>query len=80
MSDMKLGIWNVYFGPLKLGRQRATPAVLRCPKLVDWPTIAALTGLLILTKGVELSGYLDRLALRMARTCRRSARWRCFWC
>ena len=29
--------------------------------LVDWPTIAALTGLLVLTKGVELSGYLHHL-------------------
>lgn len=29
--------------------------------LVDWPTIAALTGLLALTKGLELSGALDRL-------------------
>ena len=31
------------------------------PTLVDWPTIATLTGLLILTKGVELSGFLNRL-------------------
>lgn len=29
------------------------------PSLVDWPTIAALTGLLALTKGLELSGALD---------------------
>lgn len=29
--------------------------------LVDWPTIAALTGLLLLTKGLELSGALHRL-------------------
>jgi di/tricarboxylate transporter len=29
------------------------------PGLVDWPTIAALTGLLILTKAVESSGALD---------------------
>lgn len=41
-------------------------AVVRYPGLVDWPTIAALTGLLILTQGVEISGYLDRLARRMA--------------
>ncbi|PUA16474.1 SLC13 family permease [Glaciimonas sp. PCH181] len=32
------------------------------PDLVDWPTIATLAGLLALTKGVELSGYLSRLA------------------
>lgn len=33
------------------------------PSLVDWPTIAALTGLLLLTKGVENSGALHRLGL-----------------
>lgn len=31
------------------------------PGLVDWPTIAALTGLLALTQGVEASGALHRL-------------------
>lgn len=31
------------------------------PALVDWPTIAALTGLLVLTKGLEASGALHRL-------------------
>ena len=31
------------------------------PSLVDWPTIAALTGLLVLTKGLEASGALHRL-------------------
>ena len=31
--------------------------------LVDWPTIAALTGLLLLTKGLELSGALHALGL-----------------
>ncbi len=31
------------------------------PSLVDWPTIAALTGLLVLTKGLEASGSLHRL-------------------
>jgi di/tricarboxylate transporter len=35
------------------------------PGLVDWRTIATLTGLLALTKGVELSGYLPRLAQRL---------------
>jgi len=37
----------------------------RYPELVDWPTIATLAGLLMLTKGVELSGYLPRLAQRL---------------
>lgn len=31
------------------------------PHWVDWPTIATLLGLLLLTKGIELSGYLDHL-------------------
>ncbi len=31
------------------------------PALVDWPTIAALTGLLMLTKGLESSGALHRM-------------------
>jgi di/tricarboxylate transporter len=35
------------------------------PDLVDWRTIATLTGLLALSKGVELSGYLPRLAQRL---------------
>ena len=44
----------------------AAPArVTTYPSLVDWPTMATLTGLLILTKGVELSGWLERLAQRL---------------
>lgn len=35
------------------------------PTLVDWSTIAALAGLLVLTKGVELSGYLHHLGKRL---------------
>ena len=35
------------------------------PKLVDWPTIFALTGLLVLTKGVEVSGALSVVARRL---------------
>lgn len=35
------------------------------PALVDWPTVAALTGLLLLTKGLELSGALQRLGHRL---------------
>ena len=37
------------------------------PALVDWPTIAALTGLLALTKGLELSGAMDWLGHRLIR-------------
>ncbi len=35
------------------------------PGLVHWPTIATLLGLMILTKGVELSGWLHRIGYRM---------------
>ncbi|MEO7952483.1 MAG: hypothetical protein ABIR35_00090 [Polaromonas sp.] len=37
------------------------------PSLVDWPTIAALTGLLVLTKGLEASGSLHRLGTWLPR-------------
>lgn len=37
----------------------ATPSrIASYPALVDWPTMAALTGLLVLTKGLEVSGAL----------------------
>jgi len=35
------------------------------PTLVDWPTIAALAGLLVLTKGVELSGFFHRVGFHL---------------
>ena len=37
------------------------------PQLVDWPTIATLTGLLLITAGVEESGFLHDLAARILR-------------
>lgn len=37
------------------------------PGAIDWHTIITLSGLLLLTKGVELSGYFDVLGLRMVR-------------
>ncbi len=40
----------------------ARPALV---DLVDWATIATLGGLLLLTKGLELSGYLERLGNRL---------------
>jgi di/tricarboxylate transporter len=43
----------------------APSSVRRYPQLVDWPTIETLAGLLMLTKGVELSGYLVRLGHRL---------------
>lgn len=35
--------------------------ILHYPELVDWPTIGTLLGLMILTKGMELSGWLHRI-------------------
>src|SRR5512133_2856857 len=47
----------------------ASPAgIAHYADLVDWGTIATLTGLLALTKGVELSGYLPRLGQRLLAT------------
>lgn len=47
---------------LSLGNPGNVP---RYFELVDWPTIAALLGLMILTKGVELSGALHHLGHRI---------------
>lgn len=35
------------------------------PGLVDWPTVGALLGLLVLTKGIELSGFLPHLSRQL---------------
>lgn len=40
-------------------------AIATYPALVDWPTIAALAGLLILTKAVEVSGFFHRLGFHL---------------
>lgn len=39
----------------------------RWPASIDWHTIITLSGLMLLTKGVELSGYFDVLGRKMAR-------------
>jgi Na+/H+ antiporter NhaD/arsenite permease-like protein len=42
------------------------PAAIRdYPLLVDWPTIETLAGLLLLTSGIEASGFLHKLAARI---------------
>ena len=41
--------------------------IARYPALVNWPTIATLTGLLLLTAGIEASGFLHQLAARVLR-------------
>lgn len=43
----------------------APVGVAAYPGLIDWPTIAALAGLLALTKGLEMSGALQWLAQRL---------------
>ncbi|WP_437888704.1 anion transporter [Phytobacter sp. V91] len=42
-------------------------APARWPAVIDWHTIITLSGLMLLTKGVELSGYFDVLGRRMVR-------------
>lgn len=39
--------------------------MVELPRAVDWPTIITLCGLLILTKGIEASGYFDVLGRRL---------------
>lgn len=52
---------------LLLGLSAAYPAAIASyPRLVDWQTIATLAGLLLLTAGIEASGFLHRLAWRIA--------------
>ncbi len=53
-------------GLLVLAGVSPTP-IATYPSLIDGGTLAALTGLLLLTKGLELSGVLQRLGLRLVR-------------
>ncbi|MGU0044380.1 hypothetical protein ACVXHA_27265 [Escherichia coli] len=39
-----------------------------------------LSGLMLLTKGVELSGYFDVLGTNWCAALLRSVGWRCLWC
>ncbi|MFG1175362.1 SLC13 family permease [Erwiniaceae bacterium CAU 1747] len=40
-------------------------SVAELPRAVDWPTMITLCGLLMLTKGIEASGYFDALGRRL---------------
>lgn len=51
-----LGIALTLFQPAK---------ILQFPQFVDWDTIVTLLGLLMLTKGVEVSGYFDFVGRKM---------------
>jgi Na+/H+ antiporter NhaD/arsenite permease-like protein len=57
-------LWVLIFGLLVLTAiaPGKLPTYLQ---LVDWPTIQTLLGLFILTKGIEASGWLSRLAVRI---------------
>lgn len=51
---------------LLLGLSAVHPAAIASyPQLVDWQTIATLAGLLLLTAGIEASGFLHRVAWRI---------------
>ncbi|RWR02096.1 membrane protein [[Pantoea] beijingensis] len=51
-----LGMMCAFFAPFQLSQ---------LPQAVDWNTISTLCGLLILTKGIESSGYFDVLGRRI---------------
>lgn len=50
------------------------------PAAIDWHTIVTLSGLMLLTKGIELSGYFDVLGRKMARRFVTERRWPSLWC
>lgn len=57
-------LWTLVGALLLLSAFR--PAAIRdYPLLVDWPTIETLAGLLLLTSGIEASGFLHKLAARI---------------
>ncbi|AKJ69683.1 hypothetical protein PATSB16_40720 [Pandoraea thiooxydans] len=65
--DPVLAVLLLALAVLQLGWPRPWASL---PGLVDWQTILTLTGLLWLTKAVELSGFLDWLAQRLVRRLR----------
>ena len=58
-------IFLILLAALALLSAMAPGRIATYPALVDWPTIAALTGLLALTKGLEVSGAMHWLGHRM---------------
>ncbi|HEY1772294.1 MAG TPA: SLC13 family permease [Gammaproteobacteria bacterium] len=57
-------LWTLVGALLLLSALRPT-AIRDYPLLVDWPTIETLAGLLLLTSGIEASGFLHKLAARI---------------
>lgn len=62
LKEPVLTILVVALAALQLARPQPWLAL---PRLVDWPTVTTLAGLLILTKAIELSGLLMWLAHRV---------------
>lgn len=58
LRDRLLHVLLVLALLLSLG---GTAALADYPRWVDWPTILVLAGMILLTKGIELSGYLEHL-------------------
>ncbi|QDE47381.1 hypothetical protein EIN43_09725 [Enterobacter hormaechei] len=50
-----------------MGSASLCPSRRTRPAAIDWRTIISLSGLMMLTKGVELSGYFDVLGRKMVR-------------
>ncbi len=66
-SEPVLSILAVALVGLECVRPQSLPALAR---LVDWQTVATLAGLLMVTKALELSGFLMWLAHRIVRSVR----------
>lgn len=61
-DDVLLRILLLALAALALAAPDPVPGY---PSLVDWRTVGTLLGLLILTKGIELSGWLPHVARRL---------------
>lgn len=78
MVQLSIQIWRKdyllwFLVGLLIALTMAEPArFFSYPRLVDWPTIGGIAGLLILAKGIEVSGYLHRLGKRLIEVMRTS--------
>ena len=68
LSDLRSdNFFKILFVALLVLSALSPGQIASYPSLVDWSTIAALAGLLLLTQGLEASGGLHRFGARLQR-------------
>lgn len=67
LQALKRDRFSIFYLSLALGSASLCPSRRTPPAAIDWRTIITLSGLMMLTKGVELSGYFDVLGRKMVR-------------